>query len=177
MLFLSSKDNIVFFFDEGRFGLQPTLGHCWSLRGLKKTVKIKPGYKNFYLYTSVSPNIGEHFTLFLPWTNTKIMNLYLKKLHKAFPTKKIFMIMDQAGWHKSKDLCKPKNIRFIYLPPYSPELNPVEKLWAWLRKHVCRNRLFESLNHLMDEIESALNKLLKTDYAKLCNCNYLLHYK
>jgi len=173
MAFLSSPNKSVFFFDEGRFGLQPNLGRCWTLRGIRRSSKVKPGYKNFYLYSSISPISGEYFTLLLPWVNTEIMNLYLKDLACAFKDKQLILIMDQAGWHRSKDLQKPDNIKLIFLPPYSPELNPVERLWAWLRRHACRNRMFESEIDLIDTLCDSLKNLTTSNYKSLCHCSYL----
>jgi hypothetical protein len=137
--FLSSTDNIIFFFDEGRFGLQPNIGRCWTHRNIRRCSEVKPGYKNFYLYSCISPISGDYFTLILPWVNTDIMNYYLKELACAYKRKYLMLIMDQAGWHRANDLQIPNNINLVFLPLYSPELNPVERLWAWLRKHACRN--------------------------------------
>ena len=128
--FVAHPQRQVFFFDEGRFGLQPQVGRCWSLKGVKTFVAVKPGYTNFYVYASVSPIDGRHFSLFLPQVNSQAFSLYLDELAKAFPEQEILMIMDQAGWHKAKDLAIPKTIRFEFLPPYSPELNPVERLFG-----------------------------------------------
>ena len=174
--FLSKPNRLVFFFDEGRFGLQPVIGRCWTLTGLRKKLIIKPGYKFFYLYSSVSPHTGEDFTLLMPWVNTNVMNIYLNKMSEFYCDKKIMMIMDQAGWHRSKDLIIPDNIQIEYLPPYSPELNPVEKLWQWLRRHACRNRLFESTENLINVLSTTLKNMSNFELSKLCKCNYLLHY-
>ncbi|MBU1627143.1 hypothetical protein KKB18_07210, partial [bacterium] len=65
--FLEQPDNDVFFFDEGRFGIMPHIGKCWVLKGKKPLSKVKPGYKNFYIYSSVSSHIGEASSLILPW--------------------------------------------------------------------------------------------------------------
>lgn len=92
-----------------------------------------------------------------------------------FKDKKIMVILDQAGWHKSQMLSKTDNIELVFLPPYSPELNPVEKLWQRLRRHVCRNKSFESEEELMDQLTVALNNMKKKDYLNLCKSNYLLH--
>lgn len=167
----------MFFFDEGRFGLQPVMGRCWSLKGVVKRAKIKPGYNFFYLYSSVSPHVGESFTIHLPWVNTEIMNIYLNELSKTYSDKKMMLIMDQAGWHKSKDLKIPDNILIEFLPPYSPELNPVEKLWQWLRRQACRNRLFDSVEDLSCILTNTLKQLSNSKLKNLCKCNYMLHYK
>ena len=115
----------MMFFDEGRFGLRSTTMRLWAEKGKVTTVKVIQGFKNFYAYTAVSPFDGESFTLILPGVNTEYMSLYLEHLSKNVKKKKILLIMDQAGWHKSKELKTFENIELIYLPAYSPELNPV----------------------------------------------------
>jgi len=68
----------VFFFDEARFGLQTSLPRIWALSGEPLQIKVKQAYQNFYIYGSVEPKTGENFSLFLPWVNTDMMNLYLE---------------------------------------------------------------------------------------------------
>jgi len=167
----------VFFFDEGRFGTMPTVGRCWGLKGFRVHSVVKPGYKNFYIYSSISPHTGDSFSLILPWVDTEMMNLYLEQFSSAFSDTDIMLIMDQAGWHGSKDLVVPGNITIELLPAYSPELNPVERLWQWLRRHVCRNRFFDSLDELTDKLFDAFQVLSPTRLASLCRCSYLLDYK
>lgn len=172
--FLSSSDNaLVLFFDEGRFGLQPKPGRCWCRKSLRSSVRVKTGYSNFYIYSGVSPNGGESFSLILPWVNTEMMNIYLEHLGDAYADKQLLLIMDQAGWHSSRRLIVPTNIKIELLPPYSPELNPVEKLWQWLRRHVCRNRLFEKEEQLVQALMGAFGRLHRSKLASLCACSYL----
>jgi hypothetical protein len=116
------------FFDEGRFGLRSTTMRIWAERGKELRVKVQQGFKNFYGYSAVCPFDGDSFSLVLPNVNTENMNLYLSELRKYLKGKDIILIMDQAGWHKSKELKKFKNINILFLPAYSPELNPAEKL-------------------------------------------------
>lgn len=111
--------------------------------------------------------------MFLPEINTDMMNIYLEELLKEYPGRDILIIMDQAGWHKAKELKVPESITLMFLPPYSPELNPVEKLWKWLRKEVTHNSLFETLEALMDALENELHKIIPQKYMRLCNCSYL----
>jgi len=101
------------------------------------------------------------------------MNIYLDELSKAFTDSNIKLIMDQAGWHKSQGLRVPDNIQIEFLPPYSPELNPVERLWKWLKTHVCRNRLFECEETLMDVLAENLRFLSPVRLTDLCGCSYL----
>lgn len=138
-------------------------------------VPVNPAYQNFYIFSGVSPITGDSFSLFLPNVNTQTMNIYLEELSNAYSDCNIMLIMDQAGWHKSHRLQLPNNIQITYLPPYSPELNPVERLWNWLKKHVCRNRLFACEETLMDVLAENLRFLSPTRLIELCACSYLLH--
>ena len=163
----------MFFFDEGRFGTNTPTGRIWAEKGKTPITYVKPGYENFYTYAGVSPLTGEDFILFLPEVNTEMMNLYLEKFSECYPEEKILLILDCAGWHRSKALKVPKNIELLYLPPYTPELNPVEKLWLWFRRHVCRNRIFETLEELMEELEKFICSLSPELLLRLCRVNYL----
>jgi transposase len=169
---LKNPDGLVFFFDEGRFGLQSTLARVWAKRGVPLPAKVRQGYKNFYTYSAVSPQTGDSFSLFLPEVNTQMMNIFFEEFAKAYSGKDILMVLDQAGWHKAKDLDVPNNITLKYLPPYSPELNPIEKLWQWLRKEALHNELFESLNEIMTVLEREFRQLLPQRFKQLCHCSY-----
>ena len=145
----------------------------WAEKGKPLEIKVKQGYKNFYIYSSVCPRTGDSFSLFMPEVNTEMMNVYLKELSKTLPDKNIMLIMDQASWHKSKDLINFKNITFKMLPPYSPELNPIEKLWWWLRKEKIHNKVFKSLDALMNALEFEFKNLTHARFKTLCACSYL----
>jgi transposase len=165
----------VFFFDEGRFGFQPVTGRHWARKGVRPTVTVRPGYQNFYVYSAVSPVTGEEVSLFLPWVNTEMMNMFLAHLSQILDRRKCLLVMDQAGWHLSADLKIPWNIELAFLPPYSPELNPVERLWQWLKRHALRNRCHESLRAMMDAVQDCLQAAPPSFFKSLCRCGYLLH--
>ena len=102
------------------------------------------------------------------------MNLYLEQMSLAYKNEETVIIMDQAGWHKSKDLVVPNNIEIIYLPPYSPELNPVERLWKHMKTNYIHNRIFDSLKQMIDKMVDAFEKLNNDKVASLCHCSYLV---
>lgn len=168
-----APDRLVLFFDEGRFGLQSTVTRVWAKRGEPLQMKVQQGYKSFYIYSCVSPHSGVSFSLFLPEVNTEMMNLFIEELAKAYPERDLLIILDQAGWHKAKDLTVPENISFVFLPPYSPELNPVEKLWQWLRKEVTHNVVFPTITALMDALVKEFRTLTPQNLKQLCHCSYL----
>jgi len=140
----------VFFFDEGRFGLQPIVGKHWGRKGVRPAVATQTGYENFYMYSAVSPTTGEDVSLFLPWANTAMMNVFLEAMQEALNGHYCILVLDLAGWHNSQDLHVPKNIELVYLLAYSPELNPVERLWQWLKRHSLRNQFHPNLESVMN---------------------------
>jgi putative transposase len=80
------------------------------------------------------------------------MNVFLRELSMAFPDDYILLVVDGASWHKSKGLDIPQNIELIPLPPYTPEMNPIEQIWAWLRLHGFRNEVFQTLEKVVDRL-------------------------
>jgi hypothetical protein len=90
--------------------------------------------------------------LILPWANTEMMNIFLEEVSRDFSEFFVIMQVDQAGWHNSKNLKIPENIRLLSQPSHSPELNPVEHVWDELREKALPNLAFKSL----EEVEQAL---------------------
>ncbi len=140
---------------------------------MRTPIKVKLGFKNFYLYSAVSPLSGDSCTLLLPCVNVEAMNSFLAEMEKSYPHEEILLIMDGASWHKSKDLRVPHNIQILCLPPYSPELNPIERLWQHVKYHTIRNKLFDSIQSLEDDVCQFLNTLKPQDFISICSCTYL----
>ena len=115
---------------------------------------------------------GNHFSLQLPYINTDCMQLYLDELAKEID-EEIIIIMDGAGWHKSGRLVVPHNMHIIYLPPYSPELNPVERLWLYIKKSTIYNKIYETLEELEETIGNFIVSLQSDTIAQICNYNYM----
>src|SRR5258706_13860959 len=88
-----------------------------------------------------------------------MMNLFLAQVAQDFADYFIVTLVDQAGWHRAKDLQLPENIRLIFQPPYSPEVNPVEHLWDELREKYFPNRVFASLDAVEEQLCLGLNAL------------------
>jgi transposase len=87
--------------------------------------------------------------------------------------RKIVLIMDGAGWHKSSNLMVPENIEIIYLPPYSPELNPVETLWEHIKRHTIKNKIYDNLKDLEEAVCSFILSLKQSVVASICKTDYL----
>ncbi len=126
------------------------------------------------LYAAVEPATGESAALVAPNVNTGTMNAFLKILDvERKPDEHFVLIMDQAGWHKSRDLKLPAGITTLLLPPYSPELNPVENLWHYLRSHYLSNRTYEDYDALMAAGTQAYRKLTPKVVRTVCACSYI----
>ena len=160
------------YFDESRFGTHSKMGRSWHKKGQRTQVKMKLGFKNFYLYSAVMPKNGKNFTLLMPSVNTDCMNVFLEELSEEIK-EDFILIMDGAGWHKSKDLIVPKNIQIVLLPPYCPELNPVERLWKYIKNHTIKNRVFNTLENLEDEICDFVKNLTKDVVMSICSNDQL----
>lgn len=140
------------FQDEGRFGLLGTPRRCWAPRGKRPVVGARLERKYLYAFSAVSPHDGVLDSLVLPWVNAQTMSLFLAEVGQRHAQEFVLMVMDQAGWHLAGELVVPPNMRLLFLPAYSPELNPAEHLWESLREECFANHVFADL----DAVEHAL---------------------
>ncbi len=145
--------------DEGRFGRISRPKRCWAPPGMRPHVPSQVVRESVYIFAAVAPGAGLMTSLVLPSANTAMMNLFLEHVSQSFENYFIVMQVDQAGWHRSKELIVPANIRLIAQPAYSPEVNPVEHLWEELREKYLHNRLFSSLDSLVEVLCQGLNEL------------------
>lgn len=109
-----------------------------------------------YAYAAVSPSDGLLDTLILPSVNGACMQVFVDEIAHRHPDENILRVVDGAGWHRSQSLNLPGNLQFLFLPPYAPELNPVEHLWDDLREKSFHNLVFDSLKSLENHLELAL---------------------
>ena len=126
------------FQDEGRFGLLGTPRRCWAPGRIRPVVGARLERKYLYAFSAVSPHDGVMDSLILPWVNAETMSLFLTEVAQRHADEFVFMVMDQAGWHLAGDLIVPEKMRLMFLPPYSPELNPAEHLWEAIRGRMLR---------------------------------------
>ena len=160
--------------DEARFGQQGTITNVWAKRGSRPRAVRQTRYEWVYLYAAVEPASGESAALVAPHVNTGTMNAFLKILDAERKADEYFvLIMDQAGWHKSRDLKLPDGITALLLPPYSPELNPTENLWHYLRSHYLSNCSYEDYEALLAAGTKAYRKLTPDVIKSVCRCPYL----
>jgi transposase len=160
--------------DEARFGQQGTITNVWARTGSRPTAVRQTKYDWCYLYAAVEPASGASAALIAPNADTGTMNQFLRILDaERKPDEHIVLIMDGAGWHKSKALKLPDGITVLLLPPYSPELNPVENLWHYLRCHYLSNRAYNNYDDLFDAGTDAYRRLTPDVIQSVCACPYL----
>ena len=160
--------------DEARFGQQGTITDVWARTGSRPHAVRQTRYEWVYLYAAVEPGSGESAALLAPNVDTGTMNAFLRILDAERKAGEHFvLIMDQAGWHKSRTLELPDGITVLLLPPYSPELNPVENLWHYLRSHYLSNKSYADYDALLAAGTEAYRKLTPEVIRSVCGCNYL----
>ena len=142
----------LMFQDEGRFGLLGTPRRCWAPPQLRPVVGARLERKYLYAFSAVSPHDGVLDSLVLPWVSAETMSMFLGEVGQRHAQEFVVMVMDQAGWHLAGELIVPDNMRLMFLPPYSPELNPAEHLWEAIREDCFANHVFKDL----DAVERAL---------------------
>ena len=137
----------LYFQDEARFGLKTNVGRCLTAKGVKPIVTYKHAFKNTYLYGSFSPIDGDMFVYKIDGTTSEIFYKYLIEFSKYRPNELIIIIIDNAGFHSLQKFSIPDNIRLVRIPPYSPELNPSEKIWAYIKK-TFNNKVFKNIDNV-----------------------------
>jgi putative transposase len=162
--------------DEGRFGRISTPKRAWAPPGMRPKAPRQVIGQSSSVYAAVAPEQGLMTSLILPSAGTEMMNLFLAQLAQDFADYFLVIQVDQAGWHRAKDLKVPENIRLIFQPPSSPEVNPVEHLWEELREKYLHNRVFASLDELIEVLSQALAELTE-DKERLRSMMVFPHFR
>lgn len=130
----------VFSQDESRFGLLTIRRRRLTARGVQPVGRVQHVFEWFYVYGAVAPTTGERFFLELPYLNAESFHLFVDAFAEAFPDSLNLLLLDNSGAHTAQRLTLPENVRLVFLPPYCPELNPIERVWrdlkdalAWLQ--------------------------------------------
>ncbi len=162
------------FQDEARIGQQGTLTAVWAETGSRPVQVKQTEYQWVYLYAAVNPATGASSAMLAPTVNTAYMNEHLRFIgRQVAPGAHAIVVLDQAGWHVAKALKVPANVTLLHLPPYSPELNPAERVWAYLRSHYLSNRVFKNYDELFDTAGAAWNRLDEARLKSICHTAWI----
>ncbi len=149
--------------DEHRIGQHPVPRRVWVEAGYQPPSKVNWKKEWLWLYAFVHPPSGETYWWILPYVNTELFNQVLVDFAKEFgvgKNKRIVLPIDQAGWHVSKDLEVPEGIHIVLMPPYSPELQPAERLWPLVNEPLA-NQSFKTIAEVEELVYQRCQRLFK----------------
>ena len=149
------------FMDEARVGQEGRLCYRWWLRGRRPPGRCDQRFESAHPFAAVAPATGAEVALVLPEATTAAMNLFLAEFGRNLPAGvHAALVLDGAGWHGARALEVPANVTLVPLPPYAPELNPVERVWLYLRERFLTLRVFTDYRALVDACCQAWNRLV-----------------
>ena len=151
----------LWFADEARVGQKGRVTRVWYEKGVRPRGVRDLGFASAYLFGAVCPERDTGAALALPEASTRTMTLMLAEIGRALPARThAVVVLDRAGWHTSDGLEVPPNLTLVPLPAYAPELNPIEKVWQFLRDRHLSHRRFRDLGAVVDACCAAWNRLL-----------------
>jgi transposase len=163
--------------DEARFGQQNTTTRLWAEKGSRPRAVKQQQFEYAYLFGSVCITNGTSEALVVPYVNKDIMMSHLQQISDRTPDgRHAVIIMDGAGWHSDDIDTDFNNLTIIKLPPYSPELNPIEQVWSWLRQHHLANKCFKGYASIVDAVCDAWNDFVSdaNRVIKMCTRDWML---
>lgn len=147
------------FQDEAGFGRINKPKNCWCPKKTRPSVPCHHIREYRYAFGAVEPTTGDGVFLIMPSCDTVCMNIFLAHLSEQYPDDRILLCCDGAAWHKAKSLKVPENITLFFIPPYTPEMNPIEQIWKEIRKRGFHNEVFPSLEKVVDRLCDTIQSL------------------
>jgi len=145
---------------DARIGQKNRTTRRWERRGRRPSAPHDRRTKSAYIFGAICPKAGKGAGLVMPWCDTRAMTAHLAEISRMVePGAHAVVILDQAGWPLSKALVVPENGTLLPLPPRSPELNPVENIWQYIRETWLSNRVFGSYEGIVARTCEARNRL------------------
>ena len=157
----------IWFADESRYGLLPVNRRCWTKKGLRPHKRWQTRYDWSYCYGALDVLEGKSVFIQTPTVNLQWTHAFLEQIKKQYPDHEHIVVWDGAGFHPKDNADKhvPEGIYLLPLPPYSPELNPIEKLWDLIQDHTA-NKMWPSIERL-DQVVASLLKDWWEDPARI----------
>ncbi|MDR2145635.1 MAG: transposase [Tannerella sp.] len=162
----------LYFMDESRLGPITQNGKSLTAKRIKPVCPFQQAFKNLWLSGAFSPVNGEHFLLELPVCNSDCFQIWLNEFSELNPQEFKIIFLDNGAFHKAEKPVIPANIEPAFIPPYCPELNPAEKIWAFF-KGKFTNRLCKTLDEVSDFIADTAMKLSYETVVKTCRYEYI----
>lgn len=163
----------VFSQDESRCGLLTVRRRRLTSRGVQPIGAIQHVFDWFYVYGAVAPTTGERFFLDLPYLNADMFQLFVNALAQAFPDSLNLLLLDNSGAHTASRIHWPDNMHTVWLPPYCPELNPIERVWRDLKDDLAWQQ-FVNLEAQQDFVADLLQTYDALTLQSLTRYTYLV---
>ena len=184
----------LMFGDQAGFGRISEPANCWAPPKERPSVPCQRIRQYKTVYGAVCPETGEAFYLVMDGSNKENMTFFLKKLSQKYPDHIILLVLDNASWHMtqqenskprsknktSKSVFKtqekliiPENIRVTYVPPRTPEMNPIEIVWREIRKRGFKNVLFDSIAFVVDKFYQVVSEMINTDIISITRWSWI----
>lgn len=159
--------------DETRIGLKTISGRKITVKGVKPYGKVQWKFKATYLYGVVEPKTGEHFFYEFTHLNSQCFQIFLELVAEKFADSILIIQLDNGGFHKAKKLQIPPNIILMFQPSPSPESNPIEQVWQYLKRGL-RWQLPNDLDELRVLISQKLQQMSQEVIASIVGRAYIL---
>lgn len=164
----------VWFQDETRYGQQGILKRVWAKKGTRPIAIRSMGFGYAWLLGAANPLSGAQVGLLFSHLNTDVFNEFLQTMSQQLdPDVQAVLVLDQAGWHRAKALRCPDNITLFPLPPYCPELNPIERLWDYLKRNFFSLQLYESVEHIFEHGVRVWQSITPALIQSICHTSWL----
>ncbi len=164
----------LWFQDEARMGQKGRTCHRWWLKGQRPPGLCDRRFTWTYIFAAVEPATGASTALVLPEVSTEAMSVFLDRFAaERAPDEHAVLVLDQAGWHGAHALRVPDNLTLVPLPPYAPELNPIERVWLHLRERFLSHRLLDDYDAVVDACCAAWKRLTPERLRSLCHFPYI----
>jgi transposase len=158
--------------DESRFGLFTRNGKSLTAKGVKPICTYQNVFKSTYIYGAFSPYNGDSLLMELPHCNGDNFQIFLNELSKKNLDEFKVVVLDNGAFHKGKSLKIPENIVLIFLPPYSPELNPAELVWLNMKRKTT-NIIYKTMEQLKEALNEIVKKIINKEFIlNLCKFSY-----
>jgi hypothetical protein len=171
---LPTTDRLADCFAAGNGKIQGRVCHRWFTRGQRPPGLCDQRYTWAHLFAAVQPETGRSFALVLPELNTNAMQVFLDTFAATLAADEHgVIVMDQAGWHVTDTLIVPNNVSIVLQPSYSPELNPVERVWLFLRERHLSHRLLNTYEAILEALSTAWKALTAEQLISLTHYPYV----
>jgi transposase len=164
----------IFCQDESRFGLLPIQRRRITVTGVKPLGTVQYHFENFYVYGAVEPTTGESFFLELPYLNATNFQIFLNEFSRCYQETLNLVLLDNGSCHKARALAIPDNVVCLFLPPYSPELNPIERLWQDVKEQLAWV-VAAALEELEHRVAMIITQYSKAAIRSLTSYPYFVH--